>query len=352
MAKTRSQETQQQLAVLNSRLADASLKGAWQQEAASSKTKSEVRPWLWRWQDIEPNLLAAGDLVPIDDVMKMRTIRLINPSLPVPSSTTKSFSVSIQHLGPGEITQSHRHTSASLYFMIQGSGGYTTAEGEQQFMEPGDLLIQPTWTWHGSSNIGDEPSIWLTAMDTSLNEYLDAYFREKYPEGDVQPVSKADGYYKKRMGALRSKGALEGAGPFPVKYRWQETLETLEDLAAAGQADACDGVFLDYTDPLTRGSTTATLGCRIQMLRPGEETRSHRHTCSTIYHVVRGSGIMKVGKTKTDEESIEWVERDCFDVPSWQWHRFRNGSATAPAILFSVSDRPVLESLRLYREQS
>ena len=351
MPKADSQDTQRQLAALNSRIASASLKGAWQQETASSKTKSDVRPWVWRWEDIEPNLLAAGDLVPIDDVMKMRTMRLVNPSLLVPASTTKTFSVSIQHLAPGEITQSHRHTSASLYFMIQGSGTYTTAEGEQQFMEPGDLLIQPTWTWHGSSNIGDVPSIWLTAMDTSLNEYLDAYFREKYPEGDVQPVSKADGYYKRRMGVLRSKGALEGTGPFPVKYRWRETLETLEDLAAAGQADACDGVFLDYTDPLTGGSTTATLGCRIQMLRPGEETKSHRHTCSTVYHVVRGSGVAKVGKTKTAEEAVEWAERDCFNVPSWQWHRFRNRSASEPAILFSISDRPVLESLRLYREQ-
>ncbi len=351
MAKTGSHDTQRQLAALNSRVASASLKGAWQQETASSKTKSEVHPWVWRWQDIEPNLLAAGDLVPIDDVMKMRTLRLVNPSLPVRSSTTKTFSVSIQHLGPGEITQSHRHTSASLYFMIQGSSTYTTAEGEQQFMEPGDLLIQPSWTWHGSRNIGSEPSIWLTAMDTSLNQYLDSYFREKYPEGDVQPVSKADGYYKRRMGALRSKGALEGTGPFPIKYRWQETLETLEDLAAAGQADVCDGVFLDYTDPLTRGPTTATLGCRIQMLRPGEETRSHRHTCSTVYHVVRGSGVANVGKSKADEDAIEWAEQDCFSVPSWQWHRLRNGSSNLPAILFSVSDRPVLESLRLYREQ-
>ena len=350
MAKPTSEQVERRLAALNERAEKACLKGAWVKDGGLGN-KIDVRPWVWRWNHILPNLLEAGDLVPIDEIMKMRTMRLINPTLPVPASTTKTFSVSIQHLAPGEITQSHRHTSASLYFVIQGGSTFTTAEGEQQFMEPGDLLIQPTWTWHGSKNIGNEPAVWLTSMDTSLNEFLDAYFRDKYPEGDVQPVSKQDGYYKKRMGALRSTGALEGAGPFPIKYSWRETLETLEDLAGAGQADPYDGVVLDYTDPLTGGPTTATLGCRIQMLRPGEETRSHRHTCSTVYHVVRGSGLTKVGRGKTDETVIEWRERDCFNVPSWQWHRFRNESPSEPAILFSVSDRPLLQSTRLYREQ-
>ncbi|HWP60923.1 MAG TPA: cupin domain-containing protein [Candidatus Acidoferrales bacterium] len=350
MAKRSPPKDRDRLEALNARVSAASLKGAWQREP-SGESKDRVRPWVWRWNDILPNLLEAGELVPIDDVMKMRTIRLINPSLPVRSSTTKTFSVTIQHLGPGEITESHRHTSASLYFVIQGGRTYTTAEGEQQFMEPGDLLIQPSWTWHGSRNIGTEPTVWLTAMDTSLNEFLDAYFRDKYPEGDVQPVSKEDGHYKRRMGALRSRGALEGKGPFPVKYPWKETLELLEDLAAHRQSDPYDGVVLDYTDPLAGGPTTATLGCRIQMLRPGEETLSHRHTCNTVYHVARGSGLVKVGRSKADEETIQWGERDCFHVPSWHWHRFRNLSPGAPAILFSVSDRPLLESVRLYREE-
>jgi gentisate 1,2-dioxygenase len=350
MAKPDTEEVEQKLATLNKRTEQASLKGAWVKDGAPEK-KTDIRPWVWRWNDISPNLLEAADLVPIDEIMKMRTIRLINPTLPVRSATTKTFSVSIQHLGPKEITQSHRHTSASLYFVIQGGRTYTTAEGEQQFMAAGDLLIQPTWTWHGSQNTGNEPTLWLTAMDTNLNEFLDAYFRDKYFEGDVQPVSKRDGHYRRRMGALRAAGALEGAGPFPIKYTWKETLEALDDLASAGQADPHEGAVLDYADPLTGGPTTATLGCRIQMLRPNEETRGHRHTCSTVYHVVRGSGVTRIGKNKADEDAIEWGERDCFHVPSWQWHRFRNASSSESAILFSVSDRPLLQSARLYREE-
>jgi len=350
MAKAECNESKQRLEALNTQIEAASLRGAWQREPRQGK--EEVKPWLWRWRDISANLLEAGEIVPIDDSMRMRTIRLVNPSQPVAVGTAKTFGVTIQHLNPGEITESHRHTSASLYFVIQGNGAFTTAEGEQQFMEPGDLLIQPSWSWHGTKNAGSEPALWLTSMDTPLNEFVEAYFREKYPEGFIQQHTKPDGYHIKRMGALRAREALAGDGPFPLKYSWQETKETLEALAAAGQGDPYEGVILDYTNPLTGGPTTETLGCRIQMLRPGEETKSHRHTSNTIYHVVRGAGMARVGKTIGEEAIIEWQERDCFIIPSWQWHGFYNASSSAPAMLFSVSDRPLLQAIRLYREQN
>lgn len=258
----------------------------------------------------------------------------------------------LQHVNAGEVTDSLRHTATSIYFMIQGSGLYTTAEGEQQFMEPGDLLTQPSWTWHGTTNSGAKPAIWFTAMDTTLMQFLDNWVNERYPESFSQPITKPDGYHMKRLGALRSKDALDGPGPFPVKYRWSDTLAALEDLAASGTADAYDGVILDYVNPQNGGPTTATLHCRIQLLRPGEETRSHRHTCNTVYHVVRGRGVTKIGKMKAEEVELTWQERDCFNVPTWHWHRFKNLSASEPAILFSVSDRPLFDTIRLYREES
>jgi gentisate 1,2-dioxygenase len=36
---------------------------------------------------------------------------------------------------------------------------------------------------------------------------------------------------------------------------------------------------------------------------------------------------------------------------SWNWHHFKNTSNNEPAIFFSVTDRPVLESLGLFREE-
>ena len=344
------QQALQRLDGLNRKVQESRLRGAWQKGRGPAKPE-EIRPMVWRWHDMLPLLLQAGELAPIDDVMRMRTLHMVNSPEPVPLGATRTFAAMLQHVNPGEVTDSHRHTATSVYFMIQGGGLYTTAEGEQQFMEPGDLLTQPSWTWHGTTNIGNEPGIWFTAMDTTLCQYLDAWFYERYPDGLAEPITKPDGYHMKRLGALRTSAALTGAGPFPVRYRWQDSLNALEDLAAAGQADPYDGVVVDYIDPQTGGPTTATIGCRIQMLRPGEETRSHRHTCSTIYQVVRGSGVTQVGKHKADEETLEWGERDCFNIPPWHWHRFYNESSKDPAILFSASDRPLLQAIRLYREQ-
>jgi len=67
--------------------------------------------------------------------------------------------------------------------------------------------------------------------------------------------------------------------------------------------------------------------------------------------VVEGAGVTTVGSKKDGGSDLAWGKRDCFFVPSKAWHSFRNNSKSEPAILFSVSDRPVLESLGLYREE-
>jgi gentisate 1,2-dioxygenase len=336
---------------LNAKVQQSSLRGAWQRERGVAK-QDEIRPAVWRWREMLPLLLEAGALAPLDEVMRMRTLHMSNSPDAIPLGAARTFAAMLQHVNGGEATDSHRHTATSIYFMIQGGGIYTTAEGEQQFMEPGDLLTQPSWTWHGTTNTGSEPAIWFTAMDTTLMQFLDNWVNERYPEGFSQPVSKPDGYHMNRLGALRSHGALEGAGPYPVKYRWQDTYSALEEIAASGTADPFDGVILDYVNPQTGGPTTVTLHCRIQRLAPGEETRSHRHTSNSVYHVVRGCGLTIIGKSKSSEVNLAWEARDCFNVPTWQWHRFQNQSASEAAILFSVSDRPLYDALGIYREQS
>jgi gentisate 1,2-dioxygenase len=67
----------------------------------------------------------------------------------------------------------------------------------------------------------------------------------------------------------------------------------------------------------------------------------------TMCHVVKGHGATAINGTV-----LEWHERDCFFVPPLQWHAHENRSVRERAILFTVSDRPALEALGLYREES
>ena len=138
----------------------------------------------------------------------------------------------------------------------------------------------------------------------------------------------------------------------PYNYKWRDAERALNDISASGQRDAHDGVLLEYSHPITGGSTMPTIGCWVQMIPPGESTKPHRHTSSTIYHVVQGGGVITVGKQKGDGKQLGWGAHDCFFVPSWNWHSFENKSTKEPAIIFSVTDRPVLESLGLFREEA
>jgi gentisate 1,2-dioxygenase len=88
-----------------------------------------------------------------------------------------------------------------------------------------------------------------------------------------------------------------------------------------------------------------TIGCYVQMLRPGERTAAHRHTATTIYHVIEGEGA-----TIADGRRLEWTDKDVVCVPSWTVHEHVNLSPGRPAVLFSYTDAPVLRALDLYRE--
>jgi gentisate 1,2-dioxygenase len=87
------------------------------------------------------------------------------------------------------------------------------------------------------------------------------------------------------------------------------------------------------------------MSCEVQLFKGKETTQTHRHTSTSIYHVVRGQGRTRVG-----EGYLEWRKGDSFVVPLWQWHAHENLS-NDEAVLFSINDRPVMESLQLYREE-
>ncbi|HEX9879092.1 MAG TPA: cupin domain-containing protein, partial [Candidatus Binatia bacterium] len=89
-----------------------------------------------------------------------------------------------------------------------------------------------------------------------------------------------------------------------------------------------------------------TIGCHIQMLRGTEETHAHRHTSGAVYFVVQGEG-----ETRAGDQALRWSKGDGFVVPNWCWHSHRN-LFKDEAILFSVTDAPLLKAVELYREES
>ena len=346
------------VAALHQRMAESSLGGYWQDR----ERDAALVPFVWPWSAIHSCLVESGEVIKlghIDEAARRRTVNLVNPALATRKATSRTIQMSVQLVKPGENAECHRHTTSALRFVVEGDGtGYSNVEGEQMLMEPGDLVLTPHWTWHDHANPGTAPMVWLDVHDLHLANNLDATIHENYVDaaghdnhGSAQPIIKPDGYSQQRLGVARQPLAGANGRTMPYAYKWRDTIAALEDIAAAGETDPCDGVLVEYTNPVTGGPTLPTISCRAQWLGPGEATRGHRHTSSSIHHVVQGAGSTTVGAEKTGGEKLDWGLRDCFFVPSMQWHRHRNASKTEPAILFSVTDRPVLERLGLYREE-
>ena len=64
---------------------------------------------------------------------------------------------------------------------------------------------------------------------------------------------------------------------------------------------------------------------------------------AVVYHVAEGGGYSVIAGTRYD-----WAEGDTFVVPSWAWHE--HASEGGEAVLFSFTDRPVIEAFGFYRE--
>jgi gentisate 1,2-dioxygenase len=337
------------LEALEKRLADNSMAGHWQ---TSRKRAPALEPAHWSWDTIYSTLYESGEVVHMGeagDANNRRTVQLVNPALPDVKATSRTLQVSIQLVKPGETAGAHRHTFNAMRFVVESDGMYTNANGEQMIMEPGDLLVQPGWAWHDHVNNTNSSAIWLDLHDNPMTQYFDSMASEVYGEAHAQPITKADGYGRLQYGSVRPRGAAVEPKAVAYSYKWADTLRSL-DAMAGDEGDPFDGVLLEYVNPLTGGGTLPTIGCWVQMLRPGEATRPHRHTASTVYHVLQGEGVTTIGKS--DTKDFNWGERDCMFVPALHWHQHRNRSASEPAILFSVTDRPSVEALGFYREEA
>jgi gentisate 1,2-dioxygenase len=328
------------LAALNDELEALDLEGHWRLSGAV--LADEPRPLagahLWRWADIRRLLLRAGDIRALDGGAGRRTVRLCLPGLEA-KWATRTIHASFQLVKPGETAEAHRHSLAALRFVVEGHGGYTTVEGEKFIMEPGDLVLTPQNTWHDHGNDSNEGMIWIDGHDAPLTLALNAAFFERF-SAPAQPVVHNANFMRRRTGALRPRGIDRRAEGYPYIYKWRDAEDAIKALEPADW-DPYEGFVMDYADPVSGGSTLPTIACRLSRLPPGRSTLRQRETSNRIYHVVRGAG-----RTVAEAKTLQWQAGDTFVVPGWSWSEHL---AEQDAVLFAMSDEPVLRATCLYR---
>ena len=192
-------ETMDATAALLERAAQAHTKPLWLQMARLNPPKPNPRcePHTWRYSQIRPSLLEAGDLVP-ESQAERRVLMLANPAPGVdPPFTTDTLYAGLQLVKTGETARAHRHTAFAVRFIIEGEGGFTAVQGQRVAMHPGDVIITPRWNWHdhgkeeeGVDTPGSGPMIWLDGLDLPCFQHLPVHFVEhfsapRYPAEDV-----------------------------------------------------------------------------------------------------------------------------------------------------------------------
>jgi gentisate 1,2-dioxygenase len=194
-------------------------------------------------------------------------------------------------------------------------------------------------------------------LDFPLMEFLDCVWLDDEFHGERAGNSRAqapkltDGYSHKLYGTggmlpgfvSHQRGISRHATPM-IHYRGADIRDALAGLAKE-TGDPYEGITLAFVNPVNGDPVFPTLSYAAQLLRRGEETRLKRETASTMYVVIEGRGLTEIAGNR-----FAWERNDIFVVPNFLWRRHIN-TGSDDAVLYTVSDAPLMEKIGQYRAQ-
>jgi gentisate 1,2-dioxygenase len=295
---------------LNRALADQDIVGFWDLKRDYEMVEPYVpeKPGIWRYEEYSPLGFASTDLIPIEEADR-RNLMFSNPGLPGSGLITRRLFGGVQVIPPGELSPVHRHMGAAIRVMLQGSGAYTTVEGDKSVLERGDVVTNPSGAWHETGNEGNEPIMWFDTLDVPFTKALGTnfFFNDYSEDEDGKPIARRHQSLKPRsdwsagaygVGGVRpawvSHEVAGGLGSPLFLYKYSSTRDLLSRLSAEAGSPH-DGVIVEYYNPATGDSVLRTLGVYMQLLRRAERTLAQRSTASRIYVCLEGAGTTVAG---------------------------------------------------------
>ena len=282
----------------------------------------KATPAIWRYSDIRPALIQAGDIVSAEQAER-RVLMLVNPSLKAPCTTDTIYG-GLQLVLPHETAPAHRHVAFALRFIIEGNRGFTAVSGEKIQMERGDIILTPSWQWHDHGNEGSDPVIWLDGLDLPVFQFLRLNFAQQYAENRYPSTLTEE-----------SKAVFKWA---PV----QQALRRTQGTYARYEYRTQDGKHLSHT-----------LSAQAERLSAGASAPETQSTLSYIYHVVEGEGYSTIlSPGKVPAQRIQWSSKDTFAVPAWSKLTHTSTMSEGDVFLVAINDRPMVEALGLLKDAS
>ena len=342
----------------------AGLRASWM--GRRLERKPQVEPFAWRWEQARPLILRSGDIVTPDRDVERRVLTLKNPGLDY--GTTHTMVSALQLLlpgrerpGPSPHTHGHPLGAAGHRRLHHGGRRQVLHGARRPGADPFMDLARPQQRGQRAHDLAGRAG-------RAPGQHAGRHLLRAVPEDQQPIVGVGESVRKYASGTLRPAWEDTNIPYSPLwHYKWEQTHAALRNLAeTVGNPLVCsdvdsritiaaippsnncspfDDVAMEFSDPATGGPVLRTLACWIQLIRPGINTRAHRHTSSAVYQVFRGQGHSVINGQRFD-----WGEGDFLVVPSWAWHEHANDTDDE-AILFSIQDIPVMKSLSLYREE-
>ena len=220
-----------------------------------------------------------------------RVVYLNNPGRRDVSAAVGWLYSGLQVMHPGELASAHAHSASALRFIMEGSGAFTVVDGHKMTLGANDFVLTPNGTWHEHGVSSDGTTcIWQDGLDIPLVNAMEAGFYAVHPDLNQVVTHPVDDSTATWAGtALRPQTGAWSKPYSPLfKYEWGPTYEALLRYSKVTDGSPYDGILMHYVNPLTGGPVMPTMGASMQLLRPGEKTKAHRHTGSFLYQVRQG----------------------------------------------------------------
>jgi len=231
---------------------------------------------------------------------------MVNPIEGNIYATSRNIVAAYQMVKAGEKARSHRHTAAALRLVVEAKPGtYTVVDGARVDMLPGDVVLTPSWCWHGHANESDATSYWIDFLDVPFVQHSEAMFFEPNPAGFEQVTRNAPS-------ALRIP-AREALGP------------------------GNDAKVVEIAKGML-----PTIGLHLLRLPSGAHRDVPKTTVNHLYSVISGTARIKI-EGGTDERL---AVGDVITVPCWHAHSLE---ADVDSIVFQVTDEPLLAKVGLVK---
>lgn len=301
-----------------------------------------TKPGYWNYEAVRPLLLRAGELTPVEKAER-RVLVLSDPGRGVGAmQATSSIYLGLQLLLPGETAPAHVHTPSAVRIMVEGEGAFTVVDGEKLPMMPGDLVLTPGGEWHDHGHDGEEPVVWLDALDLPLFVYLEGSYAQEGPLQSRRNRPDASQVEYLSAGLLPSRKPDAKARRYPMmRYPWARVQRALSEMAKYGDQGMAE---LDYVNPETGADILPTLGFTAMHLPGDQSATPPLRSSSCAFHVVSGRG-----RTVINGESFDWGPKDTFSAPVFSE---LTHEAREDAFLVRVHDRPLQERLGYYEERA